>query len=45
MKGVKYDGDIADFSIDAAEMDEISPDENALDLYISDVMLDETAIT
>ena len=45
MKGLKYDGDVLDFSIDSTEMEEISPDENIFDLYISEVMLDEMAIT
>ena len=45
MNGVKYEGDVNDFSIDSAEMEETSPDENVLDLYISEVMLDEMAIT
>lgn len=45
MKGLKYDGNVEEFSIDSAEMDEISPDENIFDLYISEVMLDEMAIT
>ena len=45
MQGVKYDGDIADFSIDSAEIEEINPSENIFDLYLSDAMFDEMATT
>ena len=45
MQGVKYDGNIDDFSIDNSEMEEINPEENALDLYLSEIMFDEMAAT
>ena len=45
MRGVKYDGDIADFSIDNSEIDELNSGENILDLCLSEAMLDEIATT
>lgn len=45
LRGIKYDGNIDDFSIDSSEMEDVHPEENFLDLYISEIMLDEMTTT